>query len=184
MMLTKSKIQFLIAIAICGKANALTLNNIPESCKNFEKYDSFFSNSININGNFSQFINNDYNAGGAIKIDDKDFIIDYNDGEINAKFYSSGKYMIYFDRSLNQKSHIPKTKIQIYSILSSKQNLSTMKILECRIFDGKYEIEFDKVKNLGSLTINFIEQNDALKLKEISQTSGSSDSETKIILDY
>ena len=180
----KSKITYFIALFACGSKLAFAANNIPESCENFEKYDSFFSDSLDINSNFRQFINDEYRAGGMIKINDKEFVVDYNHGDINAKLSSSGMYMIYFDRSLNQKSYIPKSKIPIYStLLSSRKKLSSMKILECRIADDEYEILFDKINNNDSLKLKFINHEDGIRLKEISQLSDASNYEIRIEFD-
>jgi len=108
-----------------------------------DKYQKSLDEVQTLELNFDQYVNEKYYSSGVIYLKKPDkMLIDYNKGEINSIILINGNVITYYDKDLEQFSHLPKKNLPIYEVLKNKIKLSDLQIIKCEKIGNSYQINF------------------------------------------
>lgn len=117
-------INILLAFSFAGVANA--------SCSEskYNKYEEYLMQIDTLSADFIQTLNGKKNGKGIFMLKrPNNMKIDYTEGQ-DVLIISKKNFLIYYDKELEETSHIPKSKTPVSFILEKKK-FSDLNILSC-----------------------------------------------------
>lgn len=161
-----NKILFLLLIIFAYFVNSINAHSL--DCQGIEKYETFLQSADTITANFVQKINKKNNSSGIFLLKrPKKMRIEYNNGDLDAVITVNGSIITYFNRELDQISHISKDKIPVHFILSNKIKFKDLDVELCNldVKNNTYYIVFNQKTDFvsGKFTMSFDSKSSELK---------------------